>query len=67
MNNQYEETADELVQRIRRLGTANPEVFLLESAWDLFKIGLKCDDLQPSAAQASWAFNRAKQLGPINE
>jgi hypothetical protein len=62
----YETTANELVKRIEALVPEHPEILTLESAWDLFKIpGFKCDDLQPSAAQAGWALGRVQQKGRV--
>jgi len=58
----YEETANELVSRIMALIPEHPEILEMKSAWDLLKVdGFKCDDLQPSAAQAGWAFAQAKK------
>lgn len=58
----YTATADALVQRMLATFEAHPEAADLSSAWDLFKVpGFKCDDLQPSAFQAGWAFAHAKR------
>jgi hypothetical protein len=58
----YEETANVLVRRIEALVPEHPEILNLDSAWGLFKIpGFKCDDLQPSLAQASWALGSVRQ------
>jgi hypothetical protein len=58
---QYSSTADELVNRITALLPLHPEILEMESAFDLFKLpGFKCDGLQPSLFQASWALNKAK-------
>lgn len=54
----YETTADELVDRIVALG---PKVLEVSDAFGLFKIGLKCDDLEPSLFQAQWALSVAKK------
>jgi hypothetical protein len=58
----YEATANELCRRIAALIPEHPEILTLESAWDLFKVpGFKCDDLQPSLAQASAALAFAQR------
>lgn len=58
----YETTADALVERIVALG---PKVLEVSDAFDLFEIGLKCDDLEPSLFhslfQAQWALSVAKK------
>lgn len=54
----YTDTADALVDRIVALG---PEILTVDSAWGLFKLGLKCDDLGPSLFQAQWALSVARQ------
>lgn len=57
----YQTNADELVQRI--LSLPHDKVEACNDAWGLLKIeGFKCDDLQPSLFQASWALNKAKQI-----
>ena len=57
----YVATADELVNRISALIPSHPEILSIENPFDLFKVeGFKCDDLQPSLAQASWALSKAK-------
>jgi hypothetical protein len=62
----YESTASDLVTRIRETAKVHPEILKLDSPWDMFKVpGFKCDDLQPSLFQASWALARAKELGPL--
>lgn len=59
----YEATADALVKRILSTFEQHPEAANLTSAWDLFKVpGFDCSDIGPSAAQAGWAFGRAKAL-----
>ena len=56
----YEQTADELTQRIVALG---PQILDVDDAWKLFKVpGFKCDDIGPSLAQADWALSAAKQI-----
>jgi hypothetical protein len=58
----YETTADELVKRIIPVIKKHPELLNSTDAWDLFKYPeFKCEDLQPSLAQASWALEKAKQ------
>lgn len=65
-NTSYETAADELVMRIRKLIPDNPSIVDMSDPWSLFKIpGFKCDDLQPSLFQASWALQKAKKLGPL--
>lgn len=57
----YENTAEELANRIEALIPTNPEILKMDSPWDLFKVpGFKCDDLQPSMAQAAWALGKAQ-------
>ena len=59
----YEQTGNELAKRVKALIPAHPEILEMESPWDLFSVdGFKCDDLQPSLAQAGWALARAKQM-----
>jgi len=56
----YVSTADELVNRISALIPSRPEILKIENPFELFKVeGFKCDDLQPSLAQASWALSKA--------
>lgn len=59
----YAATADELCDRIKKLIPTHPEIMTIESTFDLFKIeGFKCDDLQPSLAQAGAALAKARRL-----
>ncbi len=59
----YAQTADELTQRILRLIPTQPQILTLDGPFGLFRVpGFKCDDLQPSLAQASFALARAKQI-----
>ena len=59
----YASTADRLVERIKALIPNHPEILELNDAWGLFKVdGFKCDDIGPSAFQASWALAKAKEL-----
>jgi hypothetical protein len=59
----YENTANELRDRIIALIPDHPEILTMRSPWDLFKIdGFKCDDLGPSMAQAGWALSAAKNI-----
>lgn len=62
MKNFYEATADELTSRILKLIEINPVVLQLNDPWGLFKLGLKCDDLQPTLFQASFALSKAKAI-----
>ena len=60
---QYESTANILRDRIVALIPTHPEILDMDNAWDLLKIpDFDCKDLQPSAFQASWAFNAAKRM-----
>lgn len=60
-NEFYSQTADSLVERIKVLIPEHPEILTMPSPWDLFKIpAFKCDDIQPSLFQASWALSRAR-------
>ncbi len=59
----YATTADTLAERILALIPANPHILDLDSPWGLFKVeGFKCDDLQPSMAQAAGALSKAKAM-----
>jgi len=59
---QYSDTADKLVERIKVLIPERPEILDLEDAWGLFEIpGFQCEDLSPSYFQASWALGKAKR------
>ena len=60
MASDYERTGNTLVDRIVALIPEHPEILDLDSPWDLFKCGLKCNDLQPTLAQASAALGKAK-------
>lgn len=66
MNNyleqQYINTANALVDKIADFAKTNPKVYSLKSPWDLFKLGFKCDELQPSLYQATWALAKVQQL-----
>ncbi len=61
-NTEYEETANELTRRILALIPENPEIMTIDSPFDLFRMGLKCDDLGPSLAQASVALGAARRI-----
>lgn len=52
----YEATGNALIDRIEALIPEHPEILTMTNAFDLFKCGLECDDLQPSFAQASMAL-----------
>lgn len=57
----YESTANELANRILALLPDHPELRTSTDPWQLFKVpGFKCDDLQPSLAQAAWALGEAQ-------
>ncbi|MCK4500558.1 hypothetical protein KAU11_08670 [Candidatus Babeliales bacterium] len=57
----YHTTINELVARIEFLVPNNPQILKLESVFGLFKIdGFKCDDLNPSLAQAQGALSFVK-------
>ena len=59
----YSATADTLVGRIIDLIPANPQILEFDSPWELFNVDdFKCDDLQPSLAQASWSLAKAKEV-----
>jgi len=58
----YESVADELVGRIAALIPSHPEIITMKDVWSLFDVpGFKCDDLQPSLFQASWALTKAQR------
>lgn len=58
----YQDTADALVQRIEALVPTHPEILEMGSAWDLLELhDFKCDDLQPTEFQASWALAKVQQ------
>lgn len=63
MNNyDYEASANQLVERIKELIPTNPEILDMVDAWPLLQVnGFKCDDLQPSLYQATWALAKAKR------
>ena len=59
----YQNVALELVGRILDLIPTHPEILTLPDAWGLLKIeGFVCSDLEPTLFQASWAFDKARQL-----
>lgn len=58
----HADTCDELCRRIVDLAKEKPEVITIDSPWDLFRLGLKCDDLNPSLAQASGALAKAQAM-----
>lgn len=55
----YAATANELERRI--LALPRDKVLALRDAWGLFDIGLKCNDLDPSLAQAQAALASAQR------
>ena len=58
----YSSVCDILEGRILALIPEHPEILDIESPFKLFKVdGFKCDDLQPSFAQASGALAWAKR------
>lgn len=58
----YTAVGNKLSDRVLALIPDNPEILTMTSAWDLLKIpGFKCNDLQPSMAQAESALANAKQ------
>ena len=60
----YETTANTIVERIAALIPIHPRILYLKSSWGLFSVpGFQsiCDDLRPSLAQASWAFNTIRK------
>jgi hypothetical protein len=60
--NSYEEVGNELSNRILALIPTHPEILKMDDAFDLFDVdGFKCDDLDPSMFQASWALANAKK------
>ena len=61
VNGGYEDRAQELKRRILALIPNHPEILEIDSAWGLFKVdGFKCDDLEPSYAQAMFALAMAQ-------
>lgn len=60
----YVSTGNELRDRILALIPKHPEIMTCDSAFALFKIApeFKCDDLQPSLAQAGWALASAREI-----
>ena len=53
----YEAAGNELRDRILALIPTHPEILEMDDCFKLFKVdGFKCDDLQPSLAQAGWAM-----------
>lgn len=58
----YKGTYDGLTNRIYDLILQNPKIAQIKNVWDLFKFGLKVDDLKPSLSQAESALVMAKKL-----
>jgi hypothetical protein len=59
----YSTTSDALVERIRALIPAHPEIVAFTDAWQLFTVpGFKCDDLALTMFQAAWALAKAQAL-----
>ena len=58
----YEATAQALVKRITDCIPANPKILTMKDPFKLFKVpGFKCDDLEPSLAQAMAALMIAQR------
>lgn len=59
----YEETADELANRILALIPGHLEILSISDPFELFRVeGFSCKDLEPSFAQACWSLGNAKKL-----
>jgi len=59
----YQDTADELTNRILALIPNHKEILEMVEVFDLFKIKeFECSDLQPSISQAQWALTKAKLM-----
>lgn len=58
----YANTGNALRDRIFALIPAHPEIMTCDGPFAIFKIApeFKCDDLQPSLAQAQWALASAR-------
>ena len=53
----------ELTKRILGLMEREPRVVEISDPWELFKVpGFKCDDLEPTVAEASAALGEAREL-----
>lgn len=62
LSSAYEATANELRDRILALIPTQPLILEMVDVWDLFRVeGFKCDDLQPSLAQAQAALRSAQE------
>ena len=58
----YTTITETLKDRILALIPEHPEILEFDSAWRLFGVdGFDCSDLEPSAFQAGWALNKARQ------
>lgn len=55
---QYQDSYNQLVERIRELAIKDSRVYTLESAWNLFDLGLECEDLEPTLFQATSALKQ---------
>jgi hypothetical protein len=61
MHPMYVATGNKLADRIAELIPTHPEILTMKDAFQLFKVeGFKCDDLDPSLAQAQWALAEAQ-------
>lgn len=49
---QYQDSYNQLVERIRELAIKDSRVYTLESAWNLFDLGLECEEIKPFIEQA---------------
>lgn len=59
----YEATGNALRGRILALIPEHQEILYMDDCFELFKVeGFKCDDLQPSIAQADWAMRSAQRM-----
>lgn len=64
MHHGYVSSAEQLRDRIAALIPSHPEIMTCDGPFAIFKIApdFKCDDLQPSLAQASWALSAAREM-----
>ena len=57
----YARCASELARRVEALCRERPEAMDVDTPFGLFAFGLKCDDLDPSLAQAGAALTQARR------